>query len=238
MNLLSVVIPVYNEGEPFLRMLEELRARLVPPFEILVVYDMDEDTTVAPILAYQKKHPDFPVKPQKNLHGRGASQAIRTGFEVAQGEAVLVTMADLSDDLDAIAVMRDHVAQGSDVVCGSRYMPGGQQKEGPLLKRTLSRTAGLSLYYLRALPVRDVTNSFKLYRKSFLDSIEIESDTGFTIGMEIVVKAHRLGRRVTEVPTSYHERTSGKSRFKVFSWMPAYLRWYFLALRRGRVDSR
>jgi len=233
--LLSVVIPVYNEGEPFLNMLESLAARLQIPCEILVVFDMDEDTTVAPTLRFAKTHPF--VKLVKNRYGRGASQAIRTGLDAATGAGVLVTMADLSDDLDAIPAFLDAFEKGADLVCGSRYMPGGSQKEGPLLKRTLSRMAGLLLYRLRALPVHDATNSFKLYRKTLLDRLTIESDTGFTIGFEILVKAHLLGATVAEVPTSYKERTTGTSNFRVFAWLPAYLRWFFIALFGSKRDS-
>jgi hypothetical protein len=174
---------------------------------------------------------------ERNLHGRGASQAIRSGFELARGDAVLVTMADLSDDLEAIGPMLGAVEGGADVVCGSRYMPGGSQREGPLVKRTLSRLAGLSLYWLGALPVRDATNSFKMYRKALLDRTPIESDTGFTIGLEVVVKAHLAGAKVTEVPTGYRERTTGKSNFRVMKWLPAYLQWYLHALR-GRFKRQ
>lgn len=230
--MLSIVIPVYNEGEPFARTLEELDAKAPKPCEVLVVYDFDEDTTVEPTRRYAAGRPD--IRLVKNRHGRGASQAIRTGFEAAQGDAVLVTMADLSDDLGAVPAMLRAVADGADVVCGSRYMKGGSQREGPLLKRTLSRLAGLSLYAVGALPVHDCSNSFKLYRKSLLDRITIESDTGFTIGLEVVVKAAELGARIAEVPTSYRERVTGTSNFRVFKWLPAYLKWYRRAIL-GRV---
>lgn len=233
---LSVVIPVYNEGEPFLGTLEALEPKLPEPFEILVVYDMDEDTTVEPTRRYAGGRTD--IRLEKNRHGRGASQAIQTGFDLAAGEAVLVTMADLSDDLDAIVPMLERLQSGADLVCGSRYMPGGSQKEGPLLKRTLSRLAGLSLYWTGALPVHDATNSFKLYRTSLLRDLTIESDTGFTIGLEILVKAHLAGRSIAEVPTSYRERTTGKSRFRVLAWAPAYLHWYGLALRCRFLGAR
>lgn len=228
--MLSIVVPVYNEGEPFRETLEILEKKAPRPFEVVVVYDFEEDTTVAPTRAFAAGHPH--VRLERNRYGRGASQAIRTGFDAARGEAVLVTMADLSDDLDAIPAMLREIDAGAELVCGSRYMPGGSQKEGPLVKRTLSRLAGVSLYALGALPVRDATNSFKLYRKALLDRTTIESDTGFTIGLEVLVKAHQAGAKITEVPTSYHERTTGKSNFRVMKWLPAYLKWYFRALLR------
>ena len=72
---------------------------------------------------------------------------------------------------------------------------------GPLLKRTLSRLAGVSLHYLAGVPTHDVTNSFKMYRKELLDRLTIESSGGFEIGMEIVVKTFAAGGKIAEVPS-------------------------------------
>jgi hypothetical protein len=112
-------------------------------------------------------------------------------------------------------------------------MKGGRQIGGPLLKKTLSRAAGVSLWYMTSLPTHDATNSFKLYKKSMLDKIDIQSENGFEIGMEIVVKSHFAGYKVTEVPCSWTDRTEGESRFRIYKWMPKYLRWYFYALRKN-----
>ena len=81
------------------------------------------------------------------------------------------------------------------------------------------------------LPTHDPTNSFKLYRKSFLEKTEIESDGGFELGIELVVKAHVSGGRVVEVPTTWRDRVAGKSNFKLWKWLPKYLRWFFYAFR-------
>jgi hypothetical protein len=164
---------------------------------------------------------------------KGVVSAIKTGLRKAEEEYLLVTMADMSDDYAVVDGMCGLMSQGYDVVCGSRYMKGGKQKGGHMLKKTLSRVAGMSLRYLTGIPTFDITNSFKLYRKSIFGAIELESDGGFEIGMEIVVKAYFLGFRVTEVPCVWTDRAAGKSRFKIFSWAPKYLRWYFYALKRS-----
>jgi len=111
-------------------------------------------------------------------------------------------------------------------------MKGGRQVGGPLLKKTISRIADVSLRYIAGLPTHDATNSFKLYRRTMLGSIEIKSDGGFEIGMEIVVKAHFGGFRVTEVPCVWMDREKGESRFKILKWAPKYLRWYFYAMEK------
>jgi glycosyltransferase involved in cell wall biosynthesis len=168
----------------------------------------------------------------KNHYGRGALNAIKTGFDEARSDAILVMMADLSDDLAVVDRMYDLLTrEGCDIVCGSRYMPGGKQIGGPRLKGALSRWAGLSLHYFLGLPTHDVSNSFKIYRRAFIQAQTIESDGGFEIGTELVVKAFIGGRKIAEVPAVWTDRVAGKSRFKLWKWLPKYLRWYLFAFR-------
>jgi len=101
----------------------------------------------------------------------------------------------------------------------------------------LSRLAGLTLHRLSGLPTRDPTNSFKAYSREFLRRTRIESPAGFALAMELTVKAHFGGGRVVEVPATWRGRTKGTSRFRLFSWLPLYLRWYFWALRRRWIRS-
>ncbi len=226
---LSLVVPVYDEAENIVPTLRRVAGAGLPPHELLVVYDKDEDTTL-PVLA--RHEAEFPfARAVKNRRGRGALNAIRTGFDEARGEGVVVVMADLADDLAALGPMLEEFRRGADVVCGSRYMRGGEQRGGPRLKGLMSRTAGLSLHWLTGLPTHDVTNSFKLYRRSLLSEIDIESTGGFEIGMEITVKAFALGRRIAEVPSIWTDRSQGESRFDLRRWLPRYVGWYLYALR-------
>ncbi|HTY13246.1 MAG TPA: glycosyltransferase [Candidatus Omnitrophota bacterium] len=226
---LSIVIPVYNEGDNILATLREIREKIKVPYRIYMVYDRDDDNTLKAIHGHPLEA--SAVELVKNRYGRGALNAIRTGLGAAGEGAVLVVMADLSDDLSNVGTMLEKVDQGYDIVCGSRYMKGGRQIGGPWFKKTLSRLAGVSLYYLIGFPTHDVTNSFKLYTKKVLNDVQIESSGGFELGMEIVVKAVAKGYKVTEVPCTWRDRSAGESRFRLFKWLPGYLRWYFLAIR-------
>ena len=143
---------------------------------------------------------------------------------------MLVVMGDASDDLTVADAMLEKINQGYDLVCGSRYMKGGRQIGGPWFKKLLSRMAGISLHWLTGMPTHDISNSFKLYRKSVIDSIQIESTGGFEIGMEITVKAFLNGYRVTEVPSTWQDRSEGKSKFKLVAWLPKYIKWYIYAV--------
>jgi glycosyltransferase involved in cell wall biosynthesis len=225
---LSVVVPVYNEGEnvaPTLRgVVEKTRTR---PLEVLVVHDMDEDITVPVVQRLQAEMPELRL--HRNTIGRGVLNAIKSGLAAASAPYVLVTMGDGSDDAGDIDAMYALARGGADVVAGSRYMRGGRQLGGPLLKRSLSRGAGLSLHWFGGLPIHDATSNFRLYSRRLLDRVTIESTGGFELGIELTVKAYLLGMRVAEVPTTWRDRTAGKSNFKLWAWLPRYLYWY----RRG-----
>jgi hypothetical protein len=91
------------------------------------------------------------------------------------------------------------------------------------------------LYWLAGIPTHDITNSYKIYRRSILETIEIESTGGFEVGIEIVVKAFVRGMRITEVPCSWWDRSNGESRFRMAKWIPLYLKWYLYALRKKQT---
>lgn len=225
---LSIVMPVYNEGPAIAGVLRRIEESVRTPHETLVVYDFDEDTTVGPTLALAEEIPS--VRAHKNDFGRGALNAMRSGLAAAKGDYVLVTMADGCDEVHLVDDMVRRAQGGAAVVAASRYMKGGRQVGGPPLKSFLSRTAGLTLHYVGRLPTHDATNSFKLYDRSFLNDVTIESQGGFELALELTVKAHLAGRRIDEIPTTWQERVEGESRFRLRQWLPHYIRWYIRGL--------
>jgi glycosyltransferase involved in cell wall biosynthesis len=227
--VVDLVIPVYNEGANIARALDEIDRKVPLPKRILVVYDFDEDDTVPVVLGLIERYPGLELV--RNTLGRGVLNAIRAGVAATTSEVVVVTMADLSDDVGIVPAMVDLIRSGrADIVCASRYMKGGQQVGGPAFKGFLSRMAGLSLYWLGALPTHDATNAFRAYRRSVLTSIEIESRGGFAYSLEITAKAHAAGAKVAELPSTWHDRSAGQSRFRLRAWLPHYLKWYAYAL--------
>jgi glycosyltransferase involved in cell wall biosynthesis len=228
---LTIVIPVYNEAENITTAINRIEKEVILPHEIHVVYDMEEDTTI-PVIREIAGNYKNTIRLVKNKYGRGVLNAIKTGLEEAKTEFVIVTMADLSDPPE---VMNDMLLkaqkEGADLVCASRYMKGGKQYGGPLLKGLFSRVAGVSLHWFTGIPTHDISNSFKMYRKSMLDTITIESSGGFEIGMEITVKAFITGYKICEVPTEWRDREEGESNFKLWKWLPNYLHWYWLCMK-------
>jgi dolichol-phosphate mannosyltransferase len=229
---LSIVIPVYDEPDHIGPVLRRIADTVVTPHEVLVVYDDDGDTTVPVVERLQAELPH--VRLERNRLGRGVLNAMRAGIKAARGEFVVITMGDGSDETELIDRMLALARDGADLVAASRYMRGGRQTGGPWIKRTLSRTAGLTLHHLGRVPIHDATNNFKLYRRSFLEQIEIESRGGFELALELTVKAALMGRPLAEVPTTWRDRTSGRSNFRLKPLLPEYLRWY-LHLFRSRL---
>jgi dolichol-phosphate mannosyltransferase len=227
---LTIVIPVYNEGANFPALWLEMQRHLDFPYSALVAYDFDEDDTL-PVVQQIIAQGETRLKLIKNTYGGGVVGAIRTGFDATPPGPVLVVMADLSDDLGEVSLMLEHYRRGSHVVVGSRYMKGGSVIGGPWFKQMLSRLSGLSLFWFRGMPTHDATNAFKIYDRAMLDAIQIESTGGFELSLEITVKAFLAGYTISETPATWRDRTAGTSRFKLWKWLPHYLKWYFLAFR-------
>jgi dolichol-phosphate mannosyltransferase len=223
-DALSVVMPVFKEGESVAPVLRALDRGVATPHEILVVYDFDEDPTVPVIERLAREIPT--IRGLRNDIGRGVLNAMKAGISASTGTYVLITMSDGSDEPQIVDSMVALAVDGADVVAASRYMPGGRQVGGPPLKRLMSRTAGLTLHWFGGIATHDPTNNFKLYSRRFLDSVTIESTAGFELALELTVKAALDGRRITEVPTTWRDRTAGQSNFKLRRWLPHYLHWY------------
>jgi dolichol-phosphate mannosyltransferase len=222
---LDIVIPVYNEGRNILATLGALRDHMRTPARIMICYDRPDDDTLTTIEANRAQLEGLTIEFVRNP-GRGAHGAVMAGFAASRAPFVMVYPAD--DDFNGAIVdtMVGKAEAGVDIVCASRFMPGGC----PWLKALLVRVAAFTLYYIARLPTHDPTSGFRLFSRRVIDSIAVESDSGFCYSIELLVKCHRLGWPVAEVPAQWFERTKGASRFRVISWLPAYLRWYGYAL--------
>jgi dolichol-phosphate mannosyltransferase len=223
----SIVVPAYNEGEHVIPVLDRLFESVRLPCELLLVVDFAEDTTVPVAHAYEDKEPR--LKTLISTYGRGPANAIRFGIDHAAAPVTVVTMADGCDDARQIDELVRLVERGVTVAAASRYMPGGQQVGGPVLKAAMSRMAGRSLRWFAHVGTRDATNSFKAYATEFVREVGIDSRDGFEIGIELTAKAKRMRRPVAEIPTIWLDRQAGVSNFKVAKWVPSYVRWYRFA---------
>jgi len=222
---LDIVIPVYNEGKNIISTLTELKRQVRTPARILICYDRPDDDTLPAIEANPDVTADMNIEFVLN-RGRGAHGAIMSGFAASHAPFILVYAADDDYNGGILDEMVRKAAEGADVVCASRFIPGGCMVGCPWLKAILVRGAGFTLHHLARLPTRDASNGFRLFSRRLINAVAIESDRGFCYSIELLVKCHRLGWPIAEVPAQWFERRQGGSRFQVLAWLPAYLRWY------------
>jgi len=227
---LTVVLPVYNEGANIRAWWEEARLHLPEGAQVRVIYDFEEDDTLPVARALMAE--GAPLQLLKNPV-RGVCSALINGVRSVERGPVLVSMADLSDDLAIIPAMLRAYDAGADVVVASRYMPGGRQIGGPWLKGQLSRWGGRSLNIVAGFPVRDATNSFRLYDAELVRGLSLESQGGFEVGFEITLKAWMAGRTIVELPCTWRDRVAGTSRFNLRKWLPLYAKLWARALSHG-----
>lgn len=224
---IQIVVPIYNEGENVVRLHEQLQAVGVPFQRLRFVYDHDADTSLPFVAKLAAEDPR--VQASKNEYGPGVIRALRWGFDHVESGPAIVLMGDLSDELSIVPEMLRLWRDGATLVCPSRYMPGGRQHGGGLVKSTLSRLAGTSLGWF-GFPTSDPTNSFKLYDGDWLRRQRIESEGGFEVALELCYKAYVQGEAIRQLPTKWFDRRNGESRFHLRAWLPRYLRWWLRAV--------
>jgi glycosyltransferase involved in cell wall biosynthesis len=233
---LDILIPVYNERENIIAVMRSFELHVKTPFRVLICYDFDEDNTLIELKKFSPS--PFEIVPVKNT-GRGAHGAVLTGFAFSTAPAVIVFPADDTFNAGILDKMYAKFRQGNDIVAASRFMKGGSMRGCPLMKSVLLRAAALTLNKLAMVPTKDPSNGFRLFSRRLLETVRIESSIGFSYSIELLVKCHRLGWNVGEVPALWFEREHGKSRFALWKWIPQYLRWYRYAFettyfRRGK----
>jgi len=225
---LDIIIPVYNEGANIVATLRAIARDMKTPSRVLICYDFQEDDTLPAITNNRDAFASLPVEFVQNRK-RGAHAAVLTGFAQSDAPFVLVFPADDDYNAGILDSMVAEAAKGCDIVCASRFMAGGSMVGCPWLKDLLVRTANFTLYNLAGLPTHDASNGFRLFSRRVVDEIAIESDRGFCYSIELLVKCHRLGWQIGEVPARWFQRAHGASRFQVIKWIPSYIRWYAYA---------
>ena len=224
---LEIVIPIYNEGEKVINLLIHFQNIIKTKFKVLLCYDLDDDD----IFLYKDKLKkfNFSIDLVKNPT-KGPCSAIKKGLYYGNSDCVVVYPADDFLNVEIIDVMYDAFTKNHDIVVASRFIKGGSMKGCPIIKSILVRVASWSLYLLSSIPVKDASNGFRLFSRKLLNSVDVESKVGFAYSLELLAKCNRLKLKISEIPAKWEERSEGSSRFKIFKWLPEYLRWYFYGL--------
>ena len=224
LELLSVVIPARNEEGCIASTLEHLHLELRLhdlPHEIVVVDDGSSDGTWKILEELKLRVPNLVPTQNNGLHGFGS--AVIWGLNRSRGDAVVIMMADESDDVRDVVRYWNVLNEGYDCVFGSRFVRGGGVIDYPRLKLFLNRIANKSLQFLFRIDYNDITNAFKAYRKTTIDGCRPLVAPHFNLTVEIPLKAVVRGYTWKSLPITWRNRRTGDAKLKIKEMGSGYL---------------
>ena len=224
LQLLTVVIPARDEEGCICSTVQhlnlELRLQKVP-HEIIVVDDGSSDRTWQLLQDLQKNLPE--LKPIQNKGLNGFGRAIICGLDHMTGDAVVIMMADESDDCRDVVRYWQELNLGYDCVFGSRFIKGGGTIDYPWLKYVMNRLANFFLKVLFHIRLNDTTNAFKAYRREVIDGCRPLIAPHFNLTVELPLKAIVRGFSWTVIPITWRNRRSGMAKLKIKEMGSRYL---------------
>jgi dolichol-phosphate mannosyltransferase len=223
-EVLSVVIPAYNEEKNLPRVVAELQDALradAIPYEIIIVNDNSKDQTAAVIADLMRS--DQWIRTVNRQPPGGFGRAVRSGLEAVRGDMVVLCMADCSD-VPADVVRYYHcLKQGYDCVFGSRFIKGSVVKNYPRLKLIVNRIVNRAIQFMFRCPFNDLTNAFKAYRTHVLRECGDLKSCHFNVTIELSLNALIRGYKIAQIPIQWHGRTWGSSNLRLGQMGRRYL---------------
>ncbi len=215
--ILNVVIPAYNEAESLPYTLSDLHTALVDaaiPHEIIVVNDHSTDGTVNVVNDLSASVPTLQLI--NNPYSNGFGFTIRAGLEACTGDCVAIMMADMSDSPgDLVRFYQEMISSGVDCVFGSRFTKGATVQDYPKIKLFLNRLANNLVRIVFGIKYNDVTNAFKLYRRSTIEGLKPFLSPQFNLTLELPLKAIVRGYSYRVLPNDWTNRRFGKSNLRI-----------------------
>ena len=228
---LTIIIPARNEKEVIVKTLDSLNGNVKTQHSILVIDDSNDGTTSV-VKEYMKIHKNVNLI-SGDRKRKSFARALKIGFEKTKTEAAVVVMADLCDDPTTIDKMCQKFSEGYDIVCGSRYMKGGEKIGGRMIQNFFSFLVCKTIHLFTKIPTKDVSNAFKMYRMSVLKNVVFNLSSGVEASMEITLQAFFSGAKIKEIPTTWLGRTLGQTKFRIFDRTPKYARIIFWSIENA-----
>jgi glycosyltransferase involved in cell wall biosynthesis len=226
MILLSVVIPTYNESMNIEKLIQRINSVFTGnniDGEILVVDDNSPDGTGDVVKELMANYPHLRLLSQKKKEGLGVAHL--AGYSEVHGDIIVSLDADLSHDPKEIPVMLDRIKDGYDVVIGSRYVKGGKVEEKPIFNVIASKVAGILAKVGYGVNIQDFTNGYRMFRRVVYESIKMcDYSKGNVFLAEFIYYAHKNDFKVTEIPTTFVERSEGETKTNVMREAKALVR--------------
>lgn len=215
-TLLSVIIPARDEEGCIASTVEhlhlELKLRAIP-HEIVVVDDGSKDRTWELLTELRARIPA--LAPVQNLGAHGFGRAIIQGLDNSRGDAVVIFMADASDDARDVVIYWEKLNAGFDCVFGSRFIRGGGTIDYPRFKLFMNRLFNFFIRVIFKLSLNDTTNAFKAYRRHVIDGCRPLIAPHFNLTVELPLKAIVRGYSWTVIPITWRNRRTGQAKLKI-----------------------
>jgi len=239
---LSIVIPVYNEKinirptvENLVRVLSE---STIENYEILFVDDDSPDGTAMEV---DRIHAEYSqVRLIQHGFREGLGSATHFGYDSARGDIIIGMDADLSQPAQDVVTIYKKITQGDDLVIGSRFVRGGSQVNKPLIRDYGSRMINVVVRLIFRISVKDVTHTFRGFRRAILATIGSNLDDKGHPGFQIQFTywCIRNGYQVSEVPTCFTERdrTRGQSKVSLIRTMFGLIRLVLTTIYKSLVN--
>jgi dolichol-phosphate mannosyltransferase len=224
LHLLSIVLPARDEEGCVCSTVEHLHLELRLnniPHEIVVVDDGSSDNTWSLLLGLRQSVPE--LKPVQNIGQHGFGRAIICGLDNMTGDAVVIMMADESDDCRDVVRYWEKLNKGYDCVFGSRFIKGGGTIDYPRFKLLVNRLANKFLQMFFRVKLNDTTNAFKAYRREVIDGCRPLIAPHFNLTVEIPLKAIVRGYSWTIIPITWRNRRTGVAKLKIKEMGSRYL---------------
>ena len=224
LGLLSVVIPARDEAGCIASTVRHLDLELsmhAVPHEIVVVDDGSSDETWSILQSLTASISS--LKPLQNAGLHGFGRAITYGLDHSTGDAVVVMMADESDDCRDVVRYWQKLNEGWDCVFGSRFVRGGGVIDYPWLKYVLNRMGNAFIRTLFRIPLNDTTNAFKAYRRTVIDGCRPILSPHFNLTVELPLKSIVRGFSWTVIPITWRNRRTGVAKLKLKEMGSRYL---------------
>lgn len=244
LQLLSIVIPARNEEGAIPSTLSHLHLELSLrgiPHEVIVVDDGSTDRTWEVLSKAAAEIPE--VRPVMNRGLNGFGRAIQLGLSQMRGDAVVIMMADESDDCRDVVRYWNTLNEGYDCVFGSRFLRGGGVIDYPWVKLVLNRAFNFFIRVLFRVKLNDTTNAFKAYRRSVIQGISPILSQHFNLTVELPLKAIVRGYSWKVIPITWKNRRFGVAKLKISEMGSRYLFiclyvWLEKMLSRGDYRKR
>ena len=233
-----LILPTYNEAENIGPIVRAARARLRAGDHILVVDDNSPDGTgaLADQLAQEIDGLEVMHRPGK----QGLGRAYLAGFQHALdgGADLVIEMdSDFSHDPADLPRLIATAEEDADLVLGSRYVPGGSVTDWGLLRKLISRGGSWYARVVLGVKIRDLTGGFKCFRRSVLESLDLNAvhADGYGFQIELTYRTIKAGFRVVEIPIVFRDRRVGESKMNARIALEAV--WKVPALRRRKTAN-